>query len=157
MAELTNQIIDVVEATKWPEDEKQDFYLRWLEDDEAPEFESVHQIKSYCNQYLNNLKRNTDKKARNRVRLEVDNHDTIVNELGLGGEDDDPALLAEAEEQILIKCLSLSAVLLNTLKMYYIEGRSPEEIAKTGNENVEAVRKRITRARNLLQGEVHVR
>jgi len=153
MAELTQQIMDVVDSTKWPDDMKQDFYVRWLENEEGPTFENVYQIKSYCNQYLHNLKRNDNRLTRNRVRLELENHEQIVRNLALDDHPDDPAEIVEAEEQILINLLSLSAVLKDTLIQYYIEGCTPEEIAKTNGENVEAVRKRITRARNLLKGQ----
>lgn len=66
---------------------------------------------------------------------------------------EDPLDILIAEEGIVIKLLSMSAVLRDTLTKYYVEGRSPEAIAKMDNENVEAVRKRITRARNLLKGD----
>ena len=152
MAEITEQVMGIVEKTKWPEDVKQDFYLHWLEsDEELPELVNEHQTRAYINTYLNNMNKNTKKVESNRARLRFENHDEIIKNLGLLNEPDDPQYEAEVDEDIVIKLNGLSAVLRDTLIQYYVEGRSPEAIAALGNENVEAVRKRITRARNQLK------
>jgi DNA-directed RNA polymerase specialized sigma24 family protein len=154
MAELTQEVIDVVEAANWPEDVRQDFYVKWLENEEEPTFTSVNQIKAYCGSFLNYMKSNADRVDRNRARLLQEN--AVHLEADLHVRQDvgaDPMDLMIAEESIGIKLDSLSAVLKDTLTKHYVEGRSPEDIAEANDENVEAVRKRITRARNILKGE----
>ncbi len=148
--DLPKEIVDYCESCfKWDDDIRQEVYLEILA--LAPHAEIN---KAWCVAVYNAKMHNVRRDEGNRARLREDNHDLIVNNLGLAATADDPADLSAAEELILIKVLSLSAALRNTLIQYYVEGRSPETIAKMGNENVEAVRKRITRARNLLKGEV---
>jgi len=152
MAELTDFIIEVVEKSRFPEDMKQDFYVAWLESEEELTFENKAHTASYIRGFINNLTNNNKKVEKNRVRLIMENADQIAADLHVRQDFGiDPAEVVEFEQEILIKIDSLSAALRNSFIQYYVEGRSPEEIAETNNENVEAVRKRITRARNQLQ------
>lgn len=148
--EICNTVMSTVEKANLPEDVKQDFYVKWLEMD-ALEFPTDGQLKAYIFKALKNDNLNKYFQEQNRARLREENHEQIIANLGMNDFPDDPADIAADREDILIKLNGLSAALRDTLIQYYIEGRTPEEIAATNYENVEAVRKRITRARNQLQ------
>ena len=145
--ELRQDIIDYCERQwSWDDDVRQDLYVKILEIEEPIEINY-----GWCVEVYNNMVKNNIRDEQNRARLREDNYDEIVKNLGLLNEPDDPQYEAEVDEDIVIKLNGLSAALRDTLIQYYVEGRSPEAIAALGNENVEAVRKRITRARNQLK------
>ena len=145
--EIPQDILKYCESCyKWTDDGRQEVYMAILELEDDIEIN-----KGWCQKVYQNLHHNERRNEQNRVRLRQDNYDEIIKNLGLLNEPDDPQYEAEVEEDIVIKLNGLSAVLRDTLIQYYVEGRSPEAIAALGNENVEAVRKRITRARNQLK------
>jgi len=132
---------------QWDDDIRQELYVKMLEMDD---FDIT---KRWCITTYNNIRMNTSRNEANRARLREDNYDEIVKNLGLDGVEAGPEGTTDAESSILIHFNSLSALLRETLIEHYIEGRAPEEMALAHGENVEAVRKRITRARNLLIGD----
>lgn len=147
--EIPQDILTYCESCyKWDDDVRQEVYMKIMS---MPEDAEIN--KAWCLRVYANLFMDIRKVEGNRTRLREDNYDLIVRNLGLEGTDDDPHDIAAADQLILKHLKSLSALLRYTLVQYYVEGRSPEDIAEADNENVEAVRKRITRARNLLKGE----
>jgi len=137
---------------KWDDDLRQDVYMKIME---LPEGTEVN--KAWCLTVYRHLWTNRNFIEGNRARLREENYDLIVNNLALDKAADDPADTAESEDTILKHLDSLSAALQDTMIQFYFEGRSAEEIAETNNENVEAVRKRITRARKQLKGDTNDR
>jgi len=157
MAEVTQQLIDVVEKCKWPEDTKQDFYVMWLElpEEEAPDFENSRAMRSYANHYMYNIRRNETAKTSRQASLRTENAEAIMRGMALDGQGEDPAEILEGEQHILKQYNDMSPLLQETLIQYYVEGRTPEDIAGENWEEPGAVRKRITRARNQLKGETY--
>lgn len=151
--ELTQDVVSIVNRANVPEDAKQEFYLKWLESEDKT-FPTVGQLRAYIFNTLKHTSGNLRFTEINRRRIEQENHEAIISGLGLDESPDNPAEEVEMQDAILTKLDSLSAVLRETLVQYYVEGRAPEDIAEANGENVEAVRKRITRARNQLKGEV---
>ena len=146
--EIPQDLLQYCESCyKWDDDRRQEVYVKILELEDGTEIN-----KGWCVEVYQNLASNTRRDEENRTQLRADNYDAIVRNLGLAGQADDPSGILESDDEILTKLDSLSAVLRDTLIEYYVEGRSPEDVAEANNENVEAVRKRITRARNQLKG-----
>ena len=156
MAELTQQVIDAVEGLRFPEDIKQEFYLRWLEspEPEAP-FTSVHHITGFCTSYMNNMLKNQRKVDTNRKRIERENSDAIKAVFYEDNQAADPAEIVEAQATMSARLDQLSPLVRRTLEQYYVEGLTVEDIAALEWVDEEAIRKRITRGRNLLKGEVN--
>lgn len=131
------------------EDIIQDTAIELLEEDKAPT--NPDRVKEYVFSALTNNAKDYMKKQDRRAELLRDNQDAVL--VGFPQEhNDSPEAIVEAEEEISIKLKELSPILRATLEEHYIEGKTPEEIAKDSGDGVEAVRKRITRARNILRG-----
>jgi len=149
--ELTQEIIDYCEKRyKWDDDARQELYIKILE---APDDTVIN--KGWCQKVHNNMVNGDRRGEQRRAELRVDNYDTILNNLGLDGHEDDPAEITEGEQHILKQYNGMSPLLQETLIQYYVEGRTPEDIAGENWEDPGAVRKRITRARNQLKGETY--
>ena len=153
--ELTAERIEALDKLSWPDDLKQDFAVKVLEGTLDAEPNNLTEFKRWANKCLLHMHMNETRKETNRKRLESENADSIAKELfdrqlHLG---EDPSDVLEMEDSIGTLLDSLSALNRATLIEYYVEGRTPEDIAAANGENVEAVRKRITRARNQLKGE----
>jgi len=150
--QVTQEVLDIVEKANVLEDVKQDFYIKWMEM-EPLDFPTPGQLRAYVFLTMRHMAGNHLHKERNRKRLESDHYEDIVRGLGLNYSPDDPAHLEEARGLILTKLDSLSPLLRMTLEMYYLDGRTPREIAEAfEGDTEEAVRKRITRARNITKG-----
>lgn len=152
--EITQDLLETINSMRFPDDLKQDLCVYLLERDEPlPEFANRWQLREYISVSLLHRRQNDDRKEMNRRRLLDENAEQVVQNLSLGRAENDPVEILSGQEDILIKLDSLSPLLRDTMIQHYVEGRSPEDIASIGNENVEAVRKRITRARNTLKGD----
>jgi DNA-directed RNA polymerase specialized sigma24 family protein len=94
---------------------------------------------------LNNLRSNEIRVEQNRRRLEIEaGLTTAVPETA-----PDPLDLLIFEEELGETLKGFSDLIRETMNQYYVLGWSPQEIADFNLEGVEAVRKRITRGRDL--------
>ena len=153
MAEVTEQLLRVVDTLNWGDDTKQDFFVRWLERKDDLEFDNDGHLATFVNQDMRYYNLNEIKVAANRERLEMLHTSLLADELHdrMQTDNSDPLSNLIEEETIAINLDSLSAALRETAIQYYVEGRAPEDIATLNDENVAAVRKRITRARQQLK------
>lgn len=127
------------------EDTVQEFYVQWLEKEEFYPFKDQTHANRWVRMTLNNLRSNEIRVEQNRRRLEI--------EAGMtSAEPDtapDPLDLLIFEEELGETLKGFSDLIRETLNQYYVLGWSPQEIADFNLEGVEAVRKRITRGRDL--------
>lgn len=154
MAELTQEIIDIVENTNLPEDIRQDFYVSWLESSEK-EFEDKDYLKKYINAALHNDLVNMRAKDTNRRKLEEENDDLIRNTYGYNDVGADPldVLLAEELEDEMIG--SLSDLEKEIYARVLGNGVPYKDVASELNMSEEAVRQHVSRIKRKFNGKTN--
>jgi DNA-directed RNA polymerase specialized sigma24 family protein len=151
--QLTDTIIEYIEG-RLAEEFKQDIYIKILEmEGELPEFESPTDMGKWMTRLVQNHYGNVKFMEDNRARLMEENDDLIRSLYGYNEENCDPLDELLALEEMEERINSLSPLLRDTFEAYYVEGRTPEEIAELTGDGIEAVRKRITRARDKVKGD----
>jgi DNA-directed RNA polymerase specialized sigma24 family protein len=140
--EITKEVTDVLEnlRNRFGDDLVQEAYLF------AMEYEGeVTNLKGFLGKKLNHWEWNERHVESNRRRLEIEaGLTTAVPETA-----PDPLDLLLFEEELGETLKGFSDLIRETLNQYYVLGWSPQEIADFNLEGVEAVRKRITRGRDL--------
>lgn len=147
--EITKTVFNAAESlrgTTFSDDIVQDFYEYWLNLDNAT-FENDEKIKRFVHQKMKFLSWNETKVECNRRRLEMEAGMTSAEPETA----DDPLDLLIFEEELRETLKGFSDLIRETMHQYYVLGWSPQEIADCNLEGVEAVRKRITRGRDLWQ------
>jgi len=145
--ELKQAMITYCEAQPWDEDIRQDVYAKILETAETPITEA------WLSTVYHNLKKNNLRDERRRAEIRTDNHDAIVNTLGLNDEEADPLDSLMQDEDIQRKLKLLTPLLLQTLIRVFVEGMSPEELAKWESTTANTIYQRIHQTRKLLEGD----
>jgi DNA-directed RNA polymerase specialized sigma24 family protein len=149
MAEIT-QYISMIEALPLDQDMRQDLYVSLLELDELPAFENDNRAQAYFVISARHIRANNTWKLTNRKRLEGRAAD--IMEGWVGNDNNDPFDYLTAEDMVR-RVGGLSDILYNTVYYIYIDGLTPDEVAEANGENVDAVYKRIERAKKFIQGE----
>ena len=144
---------NLVQELDFDDDIKQEFFVKILEEEQVV-FDNASHMKGYVIQRLHNLQSNAHRVESRRKEIEYEAQDDIVRTLGLNTSAADPQAILQAMEELEERVSGLSWLLQGTLTDYYVNGMTPEEIATRDGENVEAVRKRLTRGRNELKGWV---
>ena len=153
MAELTQQIIDVVGAIKCDEDIKQDLYKHVLESDFDFTFDSKEHLNNWAHGCIRLLNINERRKEGNRTRLREENSEAIRAALGYTGTADSPLEIISADESLSIKLKLLSPLLRGTLEWMIGEGLTPEEVAHVEGTTENLIYQRIHQAKKLLEGD----
>ena len=153
MAELTQEVIDLVSRINLDDDIKQDFYVKWLEAEERTFSEG--DLKKFIGAVLFNILRNNWDQHKNRERLLTENEATIRSIFGYDASGDDPldvlmamelaneilGGLSDLEQEIYIEAL--------------FEGSSYTDLAEKFNMTEEAVRKHVSRIKGKFNGKTH--
>lgn len=152
MANITPELVTLVNSLDFDVDIKHDFFVKYLVDEEI-EFKNEEHMRGYVITALHNMTTNSVRVSARRKEIELERHDDIVRVFNMDEHTSDPADIHEALDNIDEKVSSLTPLVHDTLEDYYVKGMTPEEIAERDGDKVEAVRKRITRGRNTLKGE----
>lgn len=154
MAELTQEMMDIVEDLKIDEDLKQDLYLEILESDREPkDFSSKKHLKAYVLSYYGYLRANRQKVEANRRRILAENEETVRDTYtGNSNEADDPYDILAAADGVEDRLDGLSPLLRTTLESVVLDGRTPEEVAAVEGTTANVIYKRIHDAKRILQG-----
>ena len=153
MAELTQNVMDVVESLNLDEDLRQDFYVAWLENEEpAPDFHSEHHVRAFVLAYYNNLKKNRERNEANRARLIQDNKDAILRALGMEGEAEDPGTTLGIQQKLEGILEEMSPLLRATLDRVVLGGETPEELAEDEGMNPNTIYQRVWQIKQQLRG-----
>lgn len=147
--DIPQDILDYCESCyKWDEDMRQEVYLKILE---LPPGTEIN--KGWCVAVYNNLNASDKRMEHRHKELERENADAIRAVFYEDNQAADPADVIEASEALSSRFADLSPLVRRTLEQYYVEGLTVEDIAALEWVDEEAIRKRITRGRNLLKGE----
>jgi len=155
MAKLNDRIIEIASSLPWDDDLIQDFYLwhlKYGKEEMSYPYMDVERIKAYILSVLMNIRSNKLMKERRRQQLDKSEAERIKQNLGYRESNADPLQVLSADESLSGRLNDMSPLLRETLLAFIQDGLSPEDIAKRDGDDVEAVRKRITRARNQLKG-----
>ena len=151
MAELTSSVMDIVESSKWDDDTKQDFYVRWLELEDMPEFVELSHLRGYCQQVYNNLHRNELRKKRNRQRIEQESKDEIIRELGLDGQSADPRDLLMAQEEYEDILKHMSPLIRAAYTGVVLNGEDVGSVAEAGRTTPNVIYQRVWEAKKQIK------
>ena len=151
MAQISSEVTSVVEKTSYSDDEKQDFYVTWLEMPE-PHLRA-EQMPHYIKATMANMARNKHWINRNRKRLLDANKDKVRRELGLEGTSDNPQDIAMSDEGAEEKLKLLTDLQLGTLMKVCVIGMTYAELAEWEGTTENVIYQRIHQAKKLLQGD----
>lgn len=154
---ITREITDAVEATSFSEDQKQEFYVWLLEQDEElidPD-QSRSSLRRTINQYMWNRAQNERWVENNRKRLLAEKEDEIRDMLTQRQKyAEDPMLLRINEEGVEEFLLNLSDTNRRTFDRLYLDGLTPEELASEEGVDRNAIDQRVHNIKKQLLGEV---
>lgn len=138
---LTQEMIGRIQALNLDEDARQDLYEAIL----RYEGEEVENINAWIMGVYNNIINNTRRQEAMRKELEATAVETLE---GLVGDDDNRDPLEYMEAEVLIDKLinKLSPLLSRTLEKY-LEGMTPEQIAKEEKVNPNTIYQRMWQIR----------
>jgi DNA-directed RNA polymerase specialized sigma24 family protein len=148
--DITKDILEYCEKQNWDEDLRQEVYVKLLEQEEEVLFP-----RTFIQTTYKNIWQNHRRIEERRVELVRENEEEIRNNFGLPkeGKAHDPLDVLIGMEEVSERLDNLSPLLRDTVERVYLDGKTPEEVAKEDVEEVAAVYKRISRAKKLLQGE----
>ena len=151
MAELTEKVMYIVENTSYSEDEKQKFYVAWLEMEEPVIVQPIN-LEYYIKVRMSNMAKNAAWTKRNRKRLLEENKEIVRKELGLDGTSDDPADIVQANAWVEGKLKLLTELQLATL-IAQMQGLTYAEIAAEEGTTENVIYQRIHQAKKQLRGD----
>lgn len=150
---LTQDVIDVLDKANVPEDDKQDFYVAWLEDDgEYPEYMSLAHLKNHVNARLRNKMGNKKHVAANRERILEEHAEDIRDLYGKRDDDYDPGPEEEfIREETIEERLKLLSPLLRATAELMITGGTIGEIAEKEYTDTNTIYQRLHQIRKILE------
>jgi DNA-directed RNA polymerase specialized sigma24 family protein len=151
---ITEQVITIVEDSKWPEDEKQDFYVYILENKLKLEG-TDREVRRQVNRYMAFRKQNQNWTENNRKRL-LEENEQLVRDIYTNYDDyaDGPDKVIEAEEVLDEFMNNLSDVNRHTFQRIFLDGLMPEELAEEEGVARNAIDQRVHNIKKQIQGEV---
>lgn len=154
--EITQELMDAVESTAFSEDQKQDFYVWVLEQDEGTLdlTQTPGRLKATVNKYMWNRAQNQKWVDDNRKRL-IEDNEQLIRDIYCQHEEyaEDPSYIMEAEEELEGFLYGLSDTNRRTFERLYLDGLTPQELADEEGVDRNTINQRVHNIKQQLIGE----